>query len=76
LTAACVIALVGACAAPAPAAAPRYSIAYATLLGGGEWDQAREVIVGESHSADVPATPGAVRPATLGKTKDGRWFRP
>lgn len=75
LTAACVIALVGACAAPAPAGAPRYSIAYATLLGGGEWDQAREIIVGadgtvlvggQTCSADFPATADAVQPKYAG----------
>ncbi len=50
-------------------AKPRYRIAYATYLGGKEWDQAREVIVfrsgavligGQTCSSDMPVTPGVI----------------
>jgi hypothetical protein len=54
---------------------PRYRIAYATYLGGPEWDQAREIIVypdgsaligAQACSATLPTTPGAVQPRYAG----------
>jgi hypothetical protein len=54
---------------------PRYEIAYATYLGGSNWDQAREVIpfpdgsvlVGaQTSSVDMPTTTGAVQPQYAG----------
>ncbi|MBM4019121.1 MAG: hypothetical protein FJ288_12475 [Planctomycetes bacterium] len=62
-------------AAGAQAAQPRYRVAWATFLGGREWDQAREVIVypdgstlvgGQTMSSDFPATAGAVQPRYAG----------
>ena len=68
--------LIGASAAQAASAGPpRYTIAYATLLGGAEWDQAREVIVypdgsvlvgAQTSSSDMPVTPGVVQPKYAG----------
>ena len=55
--------------------AVRYRLAYATLLGGSAWDQAREVIVepqgslligAQSSSSDMPTTPGVVQPQYAG----------
>jgi len=52
-----------------------YKIAYATYLGGSEWDQAREVIVypdgsvlvgAQTSSANMPVTPGVVQPKYAG----------
>lgn len=52
------------------AAKPRYRIAYATYLGGDEWDQAREVFVypdasvligAQTNSQGLPVTPGAAQ---------------
>ena len=53
----------------------RYGIAYATYLGGSEWDQAREampgpdgsVLVGaQTSSADMPTSAGVVQPKYAG----------
>lgn len=52
-----------------------YRIAYATYLGGGAWDQAREVIVypdgsvlvgAQTSSVDMPVTAGVVQPKYAG----------
>ena len=52
-----------------------YRIAYSTFLGGGEWEQAREVVVYpdgavlvgmQSCSTGLPTTPGAVQPRYAG----------
>jgi len=54
---------------------PRYRIAYATYVGGAEWDQAREVIVfpdgsvligAQTNSANMPVGPGALQPKYAG----------
>jgi hypothetical protein len=54
---------------------PRQRIAYATYLGGAEWDQAREVIVArdgsvlvgaQTNSETMPVTPGALQPKYAG----------
>jgi hypothetical protein len=59
----------------APAAAPRYRIAYATYLGGEAWDQAREIVVypdgsvlvgAQTCSTTLPVSPGAVQPKYAG----------
>jgi len=51
-----------------PGVKPRYRIEYATYLGGAEFDQAREVIIGpdgsvlvgaQTNSSDMSTTPGA-----------------
>lgn len=64
--------LLGQPSAPTP---PRYKIAYATLLGGSQWEQAREVIVypdgsvlvgAQSCSSGMPTFPGAVQPQYAG----------
>ena len=56
-------------------ATPRHRIAYATYLGGPEWDQAREVIVerdgsvlvgAQTNSETMPVTPGALQPKYAG----------
>ena len=53
----------------------RYEIAYATFLGGRQWDQAREVIpfpdgsvlVGaQTSSSDMPTSAGVVQPKYAG----------
>ncbi|MHC4681456.1 MAG: SBBP repeat-containing protein [Planctomycetota bacterium] len=53
----------------------RYEIAYATYLGGDQWDQAREVIPcpdgtvligGMTSSSNMPMTPGVVQPKYAG----------
>ena len=63
-------------AAGAPASAPRYRIAYATFLGGSQWDQPREIIPcpdgsvligGQSSSPDLPVTEGVVQPKYAGE---------
>lgn len=55
--------------------APPYRMAYATYLGGSEWDQAREVHVArdgsvligaQTNSATMPVTPGAWQPRYAG----------
>ena len=56
-------------------ARPRHRIAYATFLGGPEWDEAREVIVArdgsvligaQTNSETMPITPGALQPKYAG----------
>ena len=58
-----------------PNATPRYRIAYATYLGGSQWDQAREVIVypdgsvlvgAQAVSDEMPTTAGVVQPKYAG----------
>jgi len=53
----------------------RYEIAYATYLGGDQWDQAREIIPypdgtvligGMTSSSNMPTTPGVVQPKYAG----------
>jgi len=53
----------------------RYEIAYATYLGGDQWDQAREIIPypdgtvlvgGMTSSSNMPTTPGVVQPRYAG----------
>ena len=60
-------------------AAPRYTVAWATYLGGDRWDQAREIIpladgsllVGaQSASTDMPTTDGCVQPKYAGEYPD------
>jgi hypothetical protein len=55
--------------------APRYEIAYATYVGGSQWDQAREVIpradgsvlIGaQTSSTDMPTSDGVVQPEYAG----------
>jgi hypothetical protein len=59
----------------ARSAEPRYRIAYATYLGGSQFEQLREVIVypdgsvlvgGQTNSSDLPTTPGVVQPRYAG----------
>jgi len=56
-------------------AKPRQRMAYATFLGGPEWDEAREVIVSrdgaalvgaQTNSETMPITPGALQPKYAG----------
>ncbi len=56
-------------------ATPRHRIAYATYLGGPEWDEAREVIVtrdgsaligAQTNSPTMPVTSGALQPKYAG----------
>ena len=58
-----------------PAAEPGYRVAYATYLGGEEFDRLREIIVygdgsvlvgGQSNSRNLPSTPGVVQPEYAG----------
>ena len=53
----------------------RYEIAYATYVGGDQWDQAREIIPypdgsvligGMTSSSNMPTTPGVVQPRYAG----------
>ncbi|UCF16440.1 MAG: hypothetical protein JSW59_03080 [Phycisphaerales bacterium] len=53
----------------------RYKVAYATYLGGDQWDQAREIIPypdgtvlvgGMTSSSNMPTTPGVVQPKYAG----------
>ena len=53
----------------------RYTIAYATYLGGDQWDQAREIIPypdgtvlvgGMTSSSNMPTTPDVVQPRYAG----------
>ena len=62
-------------AAQNPAAAPRFEVAFATYLGGANWDEAREVIecadgtilIGaQSSSVDMPTTEGSLQPQYAG----------
>ncbi|MDP2899095.1 MAG: hypothetical protein Q8Q12_21365 [bacterium] len=55
---------------------PRYRIEFATLLGGSEWEEAREIIVladgsilvgGQTSSEDFPVTDGVVQPNYRGE---------
>lgn len=59
-----------------PSAAGRYRIAYATLFGGSQWDQPREIIPypdgsvligGQTSSPDLPVTEGVVQPKYAGE---------
>jgi len=59
-----------------PASPVRYRIAYATFLGGSQWDQPREIIPfpdgsvligGQSSSPDLPVTEGVVQPKYAGE---------
>ncbi|HUW82045.1 MAG TPA: SBBP repeat-containing protein [Phycisphaerae bacterium] len=59
-----------------PAAAGRYRIAYATFIGGSQWDQLREIIRlpegsvlvgGQTCSPDLPVTQGVVQPTYAGE---------
>jgi len=53
----------------------RYRLAYATYVGGNEWEQAREIVVYpdgsvlvgmQTCSIGLPTTPGAVQPQYAG----------
>lgn len=76
LVAVCVWSPTPAAAEQPSAAGGRFRIAYATFIGGSQWDQPREIIPypdgsvlvgGQSSSPDLPVTEGVVQPKYAGE---------